>query len=179
MPLFDGKSLGGWKETPFHGRGTVQVKDGMIVIGKGHLTGITWTGDFPKAGYEIRFEAARLEGRDFFAGITFPVNDSHCSWINGGWGGTVVGLSSLDGDDASENETSTHREFENGRWYTFRLEVTKNRIRCWIGDDPVIDADITGRRVGLRAGEIDLCTPLGFATYSTVGGLRKVEYRRL
>jgi hypothetical protein len=57
--------------------------------------------------------------------------------------------------------------------------VTKNRIRCWIGEDPVIDADITGRQVGLRAGEIDLCTPLGFATYSTVGGLRKVEYRKL
>jgi hypothetical protein len=178
-PLFDGKSLAGWKEAPFHNRGTVAVKDGMIVIGKGRLTGITWTGEFPKTGYEIRFEAARLEGGDFFAGITFPVNDSYCSWINGGWGGAVVGLSSLDGDDASENETSTHRDFENGRWYTFRLQVTKNRIRCWIGEDPVIDADITGRQVGLRAGEIDLCTPLGFATYSTVGGLRKVEYRKL
>jgi len=86
----------------------------MVLLGKGHLTGITWTGEFPKSGYEIRFEAARLEGNDFFAGITFPVKDSFCSWINGGWGGTVVGLSSLDGDDASENDTSTSRDRQGG-----------------------------------------------------------------
>jgi len=179
IPLFDGQSLKGWKETPFKGRGEVHVKDGMIVIGRGHLTGITWTGEFPRSGYEIRFEAARLEGGDFFSGITFPVNDSYCSWINGGWGGYTVGLSSLDGDDASENDTSTQKDFVKGRWYSFRLAVTENRIRGWIDGELIIDADITGRRVGLRPGEIDLNTPLGFATYSTVAGLRKIEYRRL
>jgi len=178
-PLFDGQSLKGWKETPFRGRGELQVKDGTILIGKGHMTGITWTGEFPKTGYEIRFEAARLDGNDFFAGITFPVKDSFCSWINGGWGGTMVGLSSLDGDDASENDTSTARDFVNGRWYAFRLAVTEGRIRGWIDGVLVIDADITGRRVGLRPGETELCTPLGFATYSTAAGLRKVEYRLL
>jgi hypothetical protein len=87
ISLFDGKSLKGWKETQFRGHGAVSVRDDMILIGKGHLTGITWTEDFPQSGYEIRFEAARLEGSDFFAGITFPVKDSFCSWINGGWGG--------------------------------------------------------------------------------------------
>jgi hypothetical protein len=179
IPLSNGHSLKGWKETPFSGRGEVHVKDGMIVIGRGRLTGITWTGEFPRSGYEIRFEAARLEGSDFFAGITFPVNDSFCSWINGGWGGSVVGLSSLDGDDASENDTSILRDFVKGRWYTFRLEVTETRIRSWIDGELIIDADITGRQVGLRPGEIDLSAPLGFASYSTVGGLRKVEYRRL
>ena len=179
IPLFDGESLKGWKETPFKGHGEVHVKDKMILIGKGHLTGITWTKEFPKSGYEIRFEAARLDGSDFFAGITFPVKDSFCSWINGGWGGSVVGLSSLDDDDASENDTSTVREFVKGRWYAFRLAVTDGRIQGWIGGDLVIDADIAGRRVGLRPGEIDLSTPLGFATYSTVAGLRKIAYRRL
>lgn len=177
--LFDGKSLAGWKQTPFSGRGEVHVKEGMIVIGHGRLTGITWTGAFPRSGYEIRFEAARLEGSDFFAGITFPVGDSYCSWINGGWGGSVVGLSSLDGDDASENDTSTVRDFVDGRWYAFRLGVTSSRIRGWIDGELVIDADITGRQVGLRPGEIDLCTPLGFASYSTVAGLRNVQFRHL
>lgn len=178
-PLFDGKSLSGWKETPFSGRGRVEVKDGIIIIGSGHLTGITWTGDFSRSGYEIRFEAARLDGSDFFAGITFPVNDTFCSWINGGWGGSVVGLSSLDGDDASENDTSIMRDFVEGRWYAFRLAVSETRIRGWIDGELVIDADIKGRQVGLRPGEIDLSTPLGFASYSTVAGLRKIEYRRL
>jgi len=179
IPLFDGATLKGWRETPFSKRGEVSVKDGMIVLGKGKMTGVTWAGEFPKAGYEIRFEAARLEGKDFFAGITFPVNDSYCSWINGGWDGTVVGLSSLDGDDASENDTSTARDFTIGRWYAFRLEVTKDRIQGWIDDKVVIDADIKGRQVSLRPGESELCIPLGFASYATVGGVRKVEYRLL
>ena len=77
--LFDGVSLKGWKETQFTKHGTVQVKDGTIVLGTGYLTGITWTGDFPKSDYEIRFEAARLEGSDFFAALTFPVKDSFCT----------------------------------------------------------------------------------------------------
>ena len=91
--LFDGVSLQGWKETPFRTRGTVQVKDGAIELGKGRLTGVTWAGAFPKSGYEIRFEAVRRDGNDFFGAITFPVADSHCTWVNGGWGGMVVGLS--------------------------------------------------------------------------------------
>jgi Domain of Unknown Function (DUF1080) len=177
--LFNGTSLEGWKETGFSGRGEVRVRDGMIVIGNGRTTGITWTGEFPRSGYEIRFEAARLEGKDFFAGITFPAGGSYCSWINGGWDGTVVGLSNLDGNDASENDTSTLRDFVQGRWYAFRLAVTERRIRGWIDGDLVIDVDIAGRQLGLPFGDGDLSTPLGFSSYRTVAGLRKVEYRRL
>lgn len=180
VPLFDGKSLQGWKETSYSGRGVVQVKAGTIELGAGRTTGITWAGEFPKSDYEIRFEAVRIQGRDFFAGLTFPVKESFCTWINGGWGGTVVGLSNLDGDDASENETSTVHEFVTGRWYSFRLRVTAERISGWIDGAMVIDADISGgRRVDLRFGEEDLATPLGFASYATVAGLRKMEYRRL
>jgi len=179
IALFDGTSLKQWRQTEFSGRGEVVVKDGMIVIGMGRTTGITWTGEFPRTGYEIRFEAARLEGKDFFAGITFPVGDSFCSWINGGWDGTVVGLSNLDGNDASENDTSTLRDFVQARWYAFRLIVTERRIQGWIDNDSVIDVEIAGRALGLPFGEADLSTPLGFASYRTVAGLRKVAYRRL
>jgi hypothetical protein len=178
-PLFDGKSLDGWKVSPFNGRGQVRAEGGTITLGRGRHTGITWTGEFPKTGYEIRFEAARLEGNDFFAGLTFPVGDDFCTWINGGWDGTVVGLSSLDYDDASENDTSTARDFEKGRWYAFRLSVTKNRIQAWIDGALIIDADITGRRVSLRPGDIDVSTPLGFSAYATAGALRKIEFRLL
>jgi hypothetical protein len=177
--MIDGKSLTGWKETPFTGRGEVRVGDGEIFLGKGTLTGIHWTGAFPTTDYEIRLEGMRAAGRDFFAGITFPVNDSFCTWINGGWGGRVVGLSSLDGNDASENETSARYDFETGRWYGLWLVVTAERIRAWIDEEPVIDVSIAGREVGLRPGEIELSKPLGIAAYSTTARLRKIEYRTL
>ena len=179
ISLFDGKSLSGWKQTPFSGRGEVKVSDGIIRVGNGRTTGITWTGKFPRSGYEIRFEAARLEGNDYFAGVTFPTGSSYCSWTNGGWDGTVVGLSNLDGNDASENDTSTLRDFVQGRWYAFRLAVTERRIQAWIDNDLIIDADISARQPGLPFGEADLSTPLGFASYRTVAALRKIEYRRL
>ena len=96
-----------------------------------------------------------------------------------GWDGTVVGLSSLDGDDASENDTSSVRDFVKGRWYGFRLAVSEKRIQAWIDGTVVIDVDITHRKVHLRFDDIDLCIPLGFASYATVAGLRKIEYRTL
>jgi len=177
--MFDGTSLKGWRETPFTGRGKVQVENGTIVLGKGYLTGITWTGEFPRFNYEVRLDAMRVEGYDFFAGITFPFHDSFCSWINGGWGGMIVGLSSLDDMDASENDTTTSRNFQSGRWYALRLRVTEDRIQAWIDGEAAIDANIGARLVGLRPGEIDLSTPFGIASYSTVARLRKIEYWKL
>ena len=178
-PMFDGASLKGWTETRFAGRGKVSVADGAIVLGSGYMTGVNWTGEFPKLDYELRLEAMRVDGHDFFAGITFPVGDSYCSWIVGGWGGTIVGLSSLDDMDASENETSTSRNFETGRWYPLLLRVTSERIQAWIGDEQVIDAAIGNRNVGLRPGEIELSKPFGIASYSTTARLRRIELRPL
>ncbi|HTS67067.1 MAG TPA: DUF1080 domain-containing protein [Candidatus Acidoferrales bacterium] len=178
--LFDGKSLAGWRETEFTGRGPVRVENGTIVIGPGNpLAGITFTGEFPRSNYEVRFEAARQSGGDFFASLTFPVGDSFCTWVTGGWGGDIVGLSSIDGWDASDNETRTYFAFETGRWYVFRLKVADDRILAWIGERPIVNAEIAGRKISLRYGEIKLSAPLGFASYNTKGALRKLEYREL
>jgi hypothetical protein len=179
-PMFDGTSLKGWAETGFAGRGKVSVADGAIALGAGYMTGVNWTGEaLPKTNYEVHLEAMRVSGHDFFAGITFPVGDSFCSWIVGGWGGVVVGLSSLDDMDASDNDTSISKNFETGRWYALRLRVLPDRIQAWIDEEPVIDADISKRTVSLRPGEIELSKPFGIASYSTAAKLRKIEYRTL
>ncbi len=177
--MFDGQTLKNWKETPFTGKGSVKVEDGSIVLGKGYMTGVTYTGTLPKANFEVRMEAQRAEGHDFFAGITFPVNDSFLTWINGGWGGSMVGLSSIDGNDASENETSMSRDFKQGQWYRLWLAVNVDRIRAWIDNDIVVDVRIANREIGLRPGEIDLSKPFGIATYNTTARIRKIEWRPL
>jgi hypothetical protein len=179
VSLFDGTSLTNWKESPFRGHGSVTVRDGCIDLARGErMTGITWTGpEFPQSGYEIRFDALKVEGKDFFSALTFPVGKSFCTWVNGGWGGQTVGLSSLDHMDASENETSTERDFAVGRWYRFRLRLAEERIQAWIDDAVVIEVDIKGRNVGLRADDTELTAPLGFSTYKTTARLRKIEYR--
>lgn len=178
--LFDGKSLGGWKETPFAQKGQVKVENGAIVLNYGApFTGVTWTRDFPKGDYEIRYEAQRVKGGDFFASLTFPVGDSFCTFVTGGWGGDIVGLSSIDGWDASDNETRAYFTFEPGKWYAFRIQVAKERIQAWIDDRQVANVDIGGRKVGLRYGEIKLSAPLGFASYNTTGAVRNIDYKTL
>jgi hypothetical protein len=178
-PLFDGKTLRGWRETEFADHGKVTIENGTIVLGMGAMTGITRTEPFPKCNYEVRLEASRVEGSDFFAGITFPYRESHCSWIVGGWGGGIVGLSNLDGHDASENETAMVRRFENGRWYSLLLRVTDGWIEAWIDGEKVIEVETGGRRISVRPGEIELSRPFGIASWSTTSRLRNLQYRIL
>jgi len=179
-PLFDGKTLTGWKEAEFKNHGKIGVDNGTLVIGAGvPMTGATFTGDFPKTDYEIRYEAERLRGGDFFASLTFPVGDSFCTWIAGGWGGDIVGLSSIDNWDASENETRAYFNFERAHWYRFHLQVTAERIQAWIDDQRVINVNIAGRSIGLRFGEMKLSAPLGLVSYNTEGSVRNIEYRLL
>jgi hypothetical protein len=118
----------------------------------------------------------RVSGGDFFCSLTFPVQRSHCSLIVGGWGGSVVGLSSLDGLDASENETSTRRTFEQQRWYTIRVRVTARRIQAWIDDAVVVETGIAGRRVHVRNELLD-SRPLGIASWRTKAALSDIRWR--
>ena len=181
QPLFDRKTLTNWRPTKFSGQGEVKVEDGRIVLhtGSGELTGITWNGpELPSTNYELALQAMRVDGEDFFAGITFPVADSFCSLILGGWGGTTVGLSSINGRDASENETTQSIQFESGRWYDVRIRVTPAKIQTWLDGRQIIDADITGKDISTRI-EVDLSQPLGIASWRTTGAVRDIRLRRL
>jgi hypothetical protein len=178
QPLFDGKSLAGWKETAFPRRGPVTVADGKIVLGAGApLTGVTFTGTFPKTNYEIRYEALRVAGGDFFASLTFPVGASFATFVLGGWGGDIIGVSSIDGWNAAENETRNYFTFEDGKWYAIRVAVTAERIQCWIGAERVVNVGIGGRQITMRPGDIELSAPLGIASYNTTGAVRRIEYK--
>jgi hypothetical protein len=180
LVLFDGKSLDGWKKTDFPRAGDVKVENGQIIMkAGGSMTGVTTTRqDLPKVDYELSYEAMRIDGADFFAAATFPVDKSYITLVNGGWGGNVTGLSSLNGMDASENETTCTIKYEDKTWYRFRVRVTGKVIRCWVDDKEIIGVDYQDRRVSTRL-ETRPNEPLGFATWHTGGALRKIEVRTL
>lgn len=178
--LFDGKSLGEWKSTEFGGEGEVDIKDGRIRCDFGqYMTGVTHSGkDIPTNNYEIELEAMREDGFDFFCGLTFPVDKNHASFIVGGWGGSVTGISSIDGMDASENSTTGYKVFKNKQWYKVRVRVTPGRLQTWVDDENFVDEEVTSDRLSTRI-EVDRNKPLGIACFDTQASFRNIRIRKV
>ncbi len=141
------------------------------------FTGLNRTGNIPRINYEVSLDALRLSGSDFFCGLTLPSGDSCFSLIVGGWGGSLVGISSLDGRDASENETTQTMDFENGRWYRIRLRVTEHRIEAWINDEKRINVATNDKRISVRPGDIELSQPFGLCCWETTAAFRQLHWR--
>lgn len=179
-PLLSSGSLCGWKVPDFAGHGEVYMEKNTLILEMGNcMTGATYTNTPPfTINYEISLKAQRVSGSDFFCALTVPVKDSHCSLIVGGWGGGLVGISSLDGADASENETTSFRRFESGKWYDIRMRVESNRIQAWIDGDSVVDVDATNRKITTRI-EVDPSKPIGVASWCTKAAIKDLKIRGL
>lgn len=178
IELFAGQSLEdwGWNATNFGGEGDVNiVNDEIIMESGGPMTGIhrDRNEDLPTTNYEITLEAKRLEGIDFFCALTFPVDESHCTFVVAGWAGATVGLSCVDGLDASSNDTTKLMTFEDDRWYQIKIQVTEEQINCWIDKEQVVEQKLAGHKISVR-GDISSCRPLGLAAFES-----RVAYRNI
>ena len=176
--LFDGSSLDDWTPTDFAGKGEIIIDaNGSLVLEMGdELSGVHWKGaPLPVQNYEIHLKAKRTMGSDFFCGLTFPYKESHATLILGGWGVSLIGISSIDDFDASENETGDAYIFENNQWYKIKLKVSPESSSVWIVQDKVIDCDFEGREVGMRFGEIEMSIPLGICSYATSSEIRNIK----
>jgi hypothetical protein len=179
QPLFEGDELGSWSPTKFGGEGEVAYKDGVLTLNMGYpMTGVTYLGkDFPTMNYEIALQARRVDGNDFFVGLTFPIDDTHASLILGGWGGTVTGLSSINHFDASENETMSVVDYQQNQWYNVRVRVVKDHVTAWLDDKVIVD--VKGERKWSTRPEVDLCKPLGLANFQTVAEIKNLCWRKI
>jgi len=175
-----------WQKADIPEEGTFACKDQELTLAPGlPMTGCKFTAwstlGLPGTGYSIEYEAMRAEGDDIFGMCTFPVSShqAHATFVIGGWGGTLTGISSIDFKDASENSTRAEQRFENGVWHHVRIEIRDQDLRAWVNHKRVVNVSILGRKVSLRAGYIDHCLPFGFATWNTTGKIRQVQIRML
>ena len=178
--LFDGKTLGKWKVIDafdFQRHGKVYVKEGRLVLSKGKpLTGVKWTGKLPRIDYEVALDAMRVEGDDFFCSMVFPVGKQDCSVTFGGWGGSTVGLTNIDGEPAVENETCVDRDFKDNHWYRLRFRVTAKKIEVWIDKEKVVDFTHPGRKLTIRW-EQEPMLPFGISSYRTTAAMKNITVR--
>jgi len=171
-----------WNEIQFGGEGSAQWSNGLLHLEAGvELTGTQFSGDLPEMPYELELDARKVAGSDFFCGLTFPVSskDECLTFIIGGWGGGTVGISSIDGMDASENETTTYGNFEDGRWYAVRVVVEKGKLSAFIDGKQVVNVATEGRKLGLRPGVIEYCAPMGIAAWQTESEVKNLRWRSL
>ncbi|WAC20023.1 DUF1080 domain-containing protein [Luteolibacter sp. SL250] len=161
--------------------GEVTEENGVLQLPFGEqLTAAKWTGDLPAAPFELEYEARRVNGTDFFGAVTFPARGEDCvTFIIGGWGGGLVGISSLDDLDAAENETGSAMQFENGRWYRVRLACTSDKIEAWIDGGKVVDVSTDNRKLSLRPGPISACAPFGFGSWQSAAEIRGARWKKL
>lgn len=178
QPLFAGNSLDGWQVVNvlfFDRHGDVRINDGRIILDAGNPgTGIVWKGKVPAEPYELRIEAARLAGNDFFCGVTFPVGESFCTFIAGGWGGGVTGLSNINGLSAVENETTGYHPFKSNTWYEFRICVLPDKIKVLLDNQTIVDVERAGKKFSIWF-EQEPLRPLGIASWQTKTAIRRVE----
>lgn len=184
--LFAAPHLERWSEaTMAHSVGFTRETDRFVLKAGSPMTGVVyrnWQADgLPVIDYAISYEARRVSGPDFFGTVTFPVGsvDRCVSFVLGGWGGSQVGISSIDGYDASENLTGSRQKLENGHWYHIRIEVREKSLQVWLDGRPIIHTNIVGRQLSMRAGEIDRCMPFGFASFRTEAQLRNLRIEKL
>lgn len=177
--LFNGKDLEGWEITNFGPQGPVYISGDQIILSMGDgCTGITYKRSFPELNYKVTLEAKRVSGNDFFCGMTFPVGKDPCTLIVGGWAGSTVGLSNINGKDASENETTRIMHFENDRWYRIGLLVKQNEIKAFIDDSLVVDFLKDGKKLSIRP-EVELSKPFGIASWKTTAALKNIRVEPL
>lgn len=178
--LFNGKSLDDWETVDIGGSGMVELEGGVMIINQGEsVSGAVYkkAATLPMTNYEITLEAKRLQGVDFFVGLTFPVGDvKQCATlVCGGWGGSVTGISSINGLDASENNTTSYQRFEDDKWYAVKLRVTPENLSVWIGEKQIIDEDIQEKKIGVRPGPIESYLPLSLTTFNTTAAIRNIK----
>ncbi len=176
--LFDGKQLGSWKvveKLDFKNHGEVKVQEGVISLGLGSpASGIHYTGSLPETNYEISLEARRTGGSDFFCGLTFPLGKTYCSFIVGGWGGGVVGMSNINNMSAVENETTGYLEVKDNKWYRIRVRVTDSRLQAWIDGERMVDMNTGDNKFSIWW-EQEPMRPLGIATWNTSAELKNIR----
>ncbi len=145
LPLFDGKSLDGWKASE-HGE-TWRVEDGCLV-GHGDRSHLFYEG--PVGNHDFRnFElmAEVRTDKSCNSGIYFHTEYQESGWPDKGYEVQINNSFQGSGNYKELKRTGSLYAVRNiysstvpdGEWFTMRIRVTGRRVCVWVNDRPTVD----------------------------------------
>ena len=120
------------------------VQNGILVQTGNQTPTLAYIGDPNASDYTFRVRARKTSGAEGFL-IYFHVKDSRnlVFWNLGGWANTRSAFQQI--NDGQKNEFGTTQTIiETGRWYDIRVEVKNGKIRGYLDDKLISEADEPG-----------------------------------
>ena len=139
QPLFDGKTLDGWRASEAPGSFTVQ--DGAIVVRgpRSHLFYVGTVADHDFRNFELQLDVMTKPGAN--SGVYF-----HTAWQEEGWPakGYEVQVNNSQSDPKRTGglyavDDNLQAPAKDDTWFTLRIHVEGNRVRTFVDDKPIID----------------------------------------
>ncbi|MBF8295333.1 MAG: Extracellular exo-alpha-L-arabinofuranosidase precursor [Bacteroidetes bacterium] len=101
----------------------------------------TVAGDTSWLDYTYTLKARKLGGAEGFLILFSVKDDNNWVWWNiGGWGNTQHALEYSEGDGKSILGKSMPGTVESGRWYDVKIELSRQRIKCFLDGQLIHDA---------------------------------------
>ncbi|MDP2886342.1 MAG: alpha-L-arabinofuranosidase C-terminal domain-containing protein, partial [Ignavibacteria bacterium] len=101
----------------------------------------TVAGDTSWLDYTYTLKARKLGGAEGFLILFSVKDDNNWVWWNiGGWGNTQHALEYSEGDGKSILGKSVPGTVESGRWYDVKIELSRQRIKCFLDGQLIHDA---------------------------------------
>jgi hypothetical protein len=139
QPLFDGKTLDGWRasEAP----GSFSVRDGAIVVRgpRSHLFYVGPVAEHDFRNFELQLDVMTRPGAN--SGVYF-----HTAWQEEGWPakGYEVQVNNSQSDPKRTGglyavDDNLQAPAKDDTWFTLRIHVEGNRVRTFVDGKPIID----------------------------------------
>jgi len=147
IPLFDGKSLDGWKAS--ENQGSFRVEDGVIVCDgpRSHLFYMGQDGAARFKNFEFTAEVMTTPGSN--SGIYFHTEFQDKDWPSKGYESQVLNSNRAEPGNAYVEHKMTGSLYavrnawktpaRDNEWFRYRIRVEGKTIRIWINDAMTVD----------------------------------------
>ena len=106
--------------------------------------------------YTLSLRARKLGGAEGFLIMCRVRDDNHWIWWNlGGWGNQQHGLEQCVGGAKSMLGIQVSGRIETGRWYDIRIQVSSEKIRCYLDGQLIHDVSLVEAPLYAVASRVD------------------------